>query len=173
MAMENKESSDIFHNGRRALIASALIFAASVVLLVVTSIIYLFGQAQEHGLGDYPSPRAVLNRLPGYESHPAVLEFGHLTVRGQACVDGKDVIATEVYINYRRRDEEEGTRSVPDLNGELQSRVPGCNTNERTAPLPEGVTPGLWRVEGVERDTNYGSLRTWFSEEFIVVGQNR
>jgi hypothetical protein len=137
----------------------------SIGLLVVSVVLY-YSKTDYDVLGEY-STGMVLTSLPGFES-PSVMERDTVYVRVKRCVHHDESISVEVSDGFVRVDEPVPT-TIPNLRREPQVRPAGCNVSTIPYPLPAGVTPGLWRIEGIERSTDSGEVRYWATEVFEVL----
>lgn len=157
----------LWGNGGRPLLIAFGIFVASLLMLGSSLFVHLIVADHDEGLGRYASPWLVLNSVNGIEG-PAVYEGDLLSLRGERCVKGGRIRSVLVYLTYQS-DDVFPSPLVRDLNGEKESRAPGCVSANLNLRLPTGVKPGRWHVEQIERDTGSGELRTWYSETFQVV----
>lgn len=154
-------------DGNKLLFGSFLIFVSSLMILGASFFIYSSSLGEKTGLCEYTSPRKILTTVKGVEG-PAVLERGQVTERAVRCVQGKDILNVLTYRNFKNLDT---NQTVQDLIGEQQPRLRGSVSTDVVIQLPEKVTPGIWRLEGVDQVPDTGELRTWFSEPFFVVAK--
>lgn len=155
-------------NGNKALVISFLIFLSSLFILGASLFIYLTGPSQHVGLCEYESPRQILTTVKGVVG-PAVEERSQLVERASRCVQGpEESINVLAYRSFKNLDT---NQTVQDLTGESQARGKGKNVSDVAIQLPEKVTPGKWRLEGLDQVPSTGELRTWFSEPFTVVSK--
>lgn len=147
-----------------AVLFSACILAVFFILVLRS---YLF---PNHPLGDY-SEQVVLSRIVGIDG-PATEERGHVALRAQTCVRGGKEVAVwtdAIWINQATSDYR--VRATNLTNGAV-IREQGCKTWVYGAKLPREVTPGMWRLEGVDitmRGGRFEQIKTWQSEVFRVM----
>lgn len=154
-------------NGNKVLFAAFVFFITSLIILGASAFIYLSGPSVKPGLCEYPSPRPVLTTLKGIEGK-AVEERGQVIERATRCVDGANVLEVLAVRSFRNI---ETNQIIPDLRGEKQTRAKGRISTDVVIQLPPEVTPGIWRLEGADQVPATGELRTWFSENFVVVAK--
>lgn len=148
------------------LVAAVLLFVGSVAVLIAAAIWTFAAPDTRAGvLGDY-AEAMIHSTVVGVDG-PATEERGPLIVAQERCVNGDQIIQVEVSISARRLEADE--KVVPILTRAKQARAAGCNLSITTYALPPGVTPGMWRLEGISRAVNTSELRYWASEPFIVV----
>lgn len=123
-------------------------------------------------LGDYPV-QVVHNRLPGIEG-PALYLGDTARITGTKCVNAKEPIPVMGRSIWISRDER-----APNIIwqgpgvGQVSLRSPGCTTRIFANVLPEGITPGTWRLEGSDTATQ-GSrqqVKPYWSEDFRILPQ--
>lgn len=155
-------------NGNKALVIAFIIFLSSLFILGGSFFIYLSSPSTPTGLCDYESPRKILTSVKNVEG-PAAEERGQVVERATRCVQGdKDILSVLAYRTFRNIDT---NVAVQDLVGEPQNRSKGKTVTDTPIQLPEKVTPGKWKLEGLDVVPDTGELRTWFSEPFIVVAK--
>lgn len=158
---------ETWRNGGKVIVA-ALIFAAfSLVVLASSGIFYYLSRdSAKPSLCEYDSPRQILTTVRGIEG-PAAEQNGTVVERATRCVDGADLLDVRAFRSFVPIDPP--GPPVRDLTGEPQIRTRGRNITDISVQLLSGVTPGRWRLEGVDIANNTGDIRVWHSEDFLVV----
>lgn len=111
-------------------------------------------------LGDFHNPESVLT--------PSVKLGEPVVVQGTKCNQGTSTIVTQ---NMYQWVEQTPRRGVP-VAAIMATSVldPGCNTKQYIYDMPDAVSPGIWRLQGVNLSSENGQLQAkgWYSEWFTV-----
>lgn len=154
----------LWQNGGRPLVLSASAAVLGLAILgAVLLVANLWPQRQPFApLGDYNIPQPL-------EAHDIPIGGSlHVTLVRKCNLSG-DVVSVNGEMHWRRLDD--GSEMV--VSGVTGSKQfePGCLVRSMENPLPVGVGPGVWILEGT--DTAFrGDDRqqvTWRTEEFKVV----
>ena len=121
-------------------------------------------------LGDF-SVQRITNRIPGIEG-PAVYLDETINVTATKCNNTREPVGTTGVVVIVRRNAG-NLREYYTMAQGAGIREPGCSHFLYHNPIPAGVGPGLWRLEGQEtaRSGSYTQVKVYVSEDFLIVAR--
>lgn len=142
-------------------------FSLAISALSIVAILLLLPKPKVSLLGDYETPQHVNAMVPGVEG-PAVLQGGMLDVVGRRCVTSERV-SVITFRTFTRVDPPGAVVAGSTRAGELVKGSGHCVPSILSIRIPEGVGPGVWRIDGIDISTQSGDVKVWSSETFTVV----
>lgn len=157
----------------------ALTVLVSVTIAVILSLI-LTPSAPLPSLGDYESPQCVTNNVlhnPNICTPDGPLPSAYLgdrlTIFGKRCVNPSgDAVSIIIYRTFTRLDVPADQAQVVPGSTRAQEDAAGeriCEASPLNIAMPSNLTPGTWRLDGIDLSTKDGSIKVWSSTDFLVL----
>jgi len=164
----------------RILTVSVAALISSIIAFIV--LLYFVPDPPLDSLGTYESPQIVSIQDPFTQMFvvdrdirteiPTVYDNDRIVIFGKRCVN-RDSVTVLTYQTFTQVDltKEISVKTVPAAT-RVRVEVSGgrdCNPTERIILIPEGVSPGIWRIDNIDLSTEDGVVKTWSTQNFEVI----